>query len=548
MGAQASKGSARPSSSVHLRGKKDLAGVGVIFRKNHEGFLIVKDLVGGSAADQSGLIEPGDILTQVDDVKVAKASIAEISSLVLGEPGQQVKLKFVRMVGKAKKKYKVILQRTVRASLEPTYHVQRDGVNTKVTHIHLDCLQDQDLSKGARVEESHARDVLDADGNVVGPGLIQRAKAAKEQEVFGVERIDASHPAWPGNNLKRNVVAQGNLNQDVQVTKTTSEKKKKKSKMSEGSGSDNSVQTPVPSLSNMYMKEEEQMWTYGIKEEKAAGVEAIKEEVSCPVPDDPVSSLLDSFMKSNDPFNDPFTPPAATSVLDSSTQEIFTESPRQGTTMFIAPERSFADEMRSKSPPVVEPPPPIVEPPPPVIEPPPPIVNPASILHPLPAKEEEDDVPEAVVTVEDAEEADTPDWEGLAQSRVLVFEAKSRENKAAKPKKVDLEKEWAKTAAKQSSDPPPVVKDFSSSDSGGPAAAGGAGGNSSGAPSSSSSAREVPEPPVKEEKKPLKPVAKKTSPRASDAPKKIGGKGDLAALMAARKKQMDEADDEGYYF
>ncbi|EKX40318.1 hypothetical protein GUITHDRAFT_113557 [Guillardia theta CCMP2712] len=445
MGAQGSKGSTKPSSAVHLRGKKDLAGVGVIFRKNHEGFLIVKDLVGGSAADQSGLIEPGDMLTQVDDIKVAKASIAEISSLVLGEPGQQVKLKFVRMVGKSKKKY-------------------------KVTHIHLDCLQDQDLSKGASVEESHARDVLDADGNVVGPGLIQRAKAAKEQDVFGVERIDASHPAWPGNNLKRNVVAQGNLNTEAQVTKSPGEKKKKKStktaEKEKEKEAERSMPSSIPSSSDMYMKSEE-MTKSQTREQKKQVVEANKDSGSLSQEQE-VSNLFDSFM---DPF-------------------------------FVA---AAAAEDHS----------------------------PASVLHPLPATKEDDDVPEAVVTVEDAEEADTPDWEGIAQSRVLVFEAKSREQKAEKPKKVDLEKEWAKTAAKQSSDPPPSVKACAGSEL---------------STSSLTSLQQTVEPPVKEEKKPLKPVVKKTSPRASDAPKKMGGKGDLAALMAARKKQMDEADDDGYYF
>lgn len=43
----------------------------------------------------------------------------------------------------------VTLKRTVRATLEPTYHVQRDGINTKVTHIHLDCLQNQDSAAPA---------------------------------------------------------------------------------------------------------------------------------------------------------------------------------------------------------------------------------------------------------------------------------------------------------------------------------------------------------------------------------------------------------------
>ena len=186
---------AKPSTSLHLRDKKELAGVGVIFRKNPEGLLVVKDVVGGSSADESGLIEPGDVLTQVDDVKVTKSSIADISGMVLGTPGESVKLKFTRTVGKSKKKYKVVLKRTVRASLEPTYHVQRDGINTKVTHIHLDCLQNQDEPKPAAAA-NEARDVLDADGNVVGPGLLHRARAASKVSVSGSVDAASSCVVW----------------------------------------------------------------------------------------------------------------------------------------------------------------------------------------------------------------------------------------------------------------------------------------------------------------------------------------------------------------
>eukprot|EP00290_Baffinella_frigidus_P055346 CAMPEP_0180339616 /NCGR_PEP_ID=MMETSP0989-20121125/201_1 /TAXON_ID=697907 /ORGANISM="non described non described, Strain CCMP2293" /LENGTH=228 /DNA_ID=CAMNT_0022328225 /DNA_START=20 /DNA_END=702 /DNA_ORIENTATION=- len=195
MGGQGSKEKRPVSGAVHLRDKKELCGVGLIFRRSPDGQLVVKEVVGGSSADESGLVEAGDVLVKVDDTKIGKSSIADISSMVLGEPQATVKLKFIRTVGKSKKKYKVVLKRTVRATLEPTYHVQRDGINTKVTHIHLDCLQNQD--SGPTEGAAQARDVLDAEGNVVGPGLLQRSRMA--QNVPGVERIDSSHPAWPGN-------------------------------------------------------------------------------------------------------------------------------------------------------------------------------------------------------------------------------------------------------------------------------------------------------------------------------------------------------------
>ena len=144
-------------------------------------------------------------MMQVDDVKISKVSIAEVSGMILGEPGQPVRLKFTRITGRSKRKYKVVLTRTVRATLEPTYRVQKDGANTRVTHIHLDCLQHPE--NPVPEPASHVRDVLDASGNVVGPGLLEHARtlAASRDGILspppfpGVERIDASHPAWPGN-------------------------------------------------------------------------------------------------------------------------------------------------------------------------------------------------------------------------------------------------------------------------------------------------------------------------------------------------------------
>jgi hypothetical protein len=138
-----------------------------------------------------------------DTIVAAAAAAVLVVFASVGEPSQPVKLKFTRMVGKSKKKYKIVLKRNVRASLEPTYRVQRDGINTKVTHIHLDCLQEDSSldapSASASPEKRAVRDVLDASGNVVGPGLLQRVSTMPTE---GVQRLDPSHPAWPGNRGK----------------------------------------------------------------------------------------------------------------------------------------------------------------------------------------------------------------------------------------------------------------------------------------------------------------------------------------------------------
>ncbi len=144
-------------------------------------------------------------------MKISKVSIAEVSGMILGEPGQPVRLKFTRISGRSKRKYKVVLKRTVRATLEPTYRVQKDGINTRVTHIHLDCLQHPGNTAPEQPPDApQVRDVLDANGNVVGPGLLEHARTltAPRDSILspspcpGVERIDSSHPAWPGNNSR----------------------------------------------------------------------------------------------------------------------------------------------------------------------------------------------------------------------------------------------------------------------------------------------------------------------------------------------------------
>mmetsp|Transcript_18924 Transcript_18924/g.30168 ORF Transcript_18924/g.30168 Transcript_18924/m.30168 type:complete len:481 (-) Transcript_18924:328-1770(-) len=480
MGQAGSKNLAKTSSSLHLRDKKELAGVGVIFRKNPDGMLIVKDVVGGSAADESGLIEPGDCLTQVDDVKVAKASIADISGMVLGTPGESVKLKFTRAVGKSKKKYKVVLKRTVRASLEPTYHVQRDGINTKVTHIHLDCLQNQESNEAPAAAVNQARDVLDADGNVVGPGLLQRARTAGPGvAVPGVERIDASHPAWPG------------------------AKKKQTTKQGAHTGA-----TPVS------------------MPKKQRAPEPVDEPAEIPATAaGDTNSLMDAFMSDG----------AAGGVGGGNDAASFMDS-------FAAPAPTVPTPEPRSPPPEAQP----------VVEqdfgisladpPSPAPVQVAAAPH-QEEEEEQDDEDEETAT-----DSNVPDWEGLAQSRLAVFEAKAREGQPATTKKVDLEKEWARSAAKAAGPATPTALQSVNV----PETA---------APAPPAATLQDPDPvpvtiafkspePEKAKSSPFgNKVVKSSTPAASTPkPEKMGAKGDLAAMMAARRKAQEENEDDGYYF
>jgi hypothetical protein len=80
---------------------------------------------------------------------------------------------------------------------------KKDGDDTRVMRIHLDCLQHGE--NPVPQPPTQVQDVLDAGGNVVGPALLVyvRNLAATRDSILsppqcpGVERIDVSHPAWP---------------------------------------------------------------------------------------------------------------------------------------------------------------------------------------------------------------------------------------------------------------------------------------------------------------------------------------------------------------
>mmetsp|Transcript_563 Transcript_563/g.1269 ORF Transcript_563/g.1269 Transcript_563/m.1269 type:complete len:380 (-) Transcript_563:104-1243(-) len=128
--------------------KRQMAGVGLIFRKTDDGSLYVHEIVRGSSADQCGVIQLQDVLSKIDGTKISKCALDEISGMILGDPGDAVQLSFIRpsSAGRWRRKYNISLQRTVRASPQPTYHVQKQGGTTVVTVGHLDCFQQQNTS------------------------------------------------------------------------------------------------------------------------------------------------------------------------------------------------------------------------------------------------------------------------------------------------------------------------------------------------------------------------------------------------------------------
>mmetsp|Transcript_4056 Transcript_4056/g.9767 ORF Transcript_4056/g.9767 Transcript_4056/m.9767 type:complete len:263 (+) Transcript_4056:256-1044(+) len=146
MGAKGSKGTPSPPNLHGLFGMQnsfcpEVAGVGLVCIQTEKG-LEVKSVLEGTVAHKCGLIEPGDMLKQVDGISVEKWTLKDVSNLVLGQPGQEVCLKFKRKTKNQKTKYIVKLRRSAKASLEPRMVVTDEEGCHVVRHEYLEAYTD----------------------------------------------------------------------------------------------------------------------------------------------------------------------------------------------------------------------------------------------------------------------------------------------------------------------------------------------------------------------------------------------------------------------
>eukprot|EP00286_Rhodomonas_abbreviata_P001641 CAMPEP_0181289156 /NCGR_PEP_ID=MMETSP1101-20121128/731_1 /TAXON_ID=46948 /ORGANISM="Rhodomonas abbreviata, Strain Caron Lab Isolate" /LENGTH=272 /DNA_ID=CAMNT_0023393357 /DNA_START=230 /DNA_END=1050 /DNA_ORIENTATION=+ len=83
----------------------ETVGVGIVLKPSFQSdtflALVVHSLVPGSSADQSRMIQPGDILHSISDVDVYRRPANEVAKRLLGRPGTRVKLGLLRMVSDA---------------------------------------------------------------------------------------------------------------------------------------------------------------------------------------------------------------------------------------------------------------------------------------------------------------------------------------------------------------------------------------------------------------------------------------------------------------
>mmetsp|Transcript_27235 Transcript_27235/g.55599 ORF Transcript_27235/g.55599 Transcript_27235/m.55599 type:complete len:148 (+) Transcript_27235:163-606(+) len=89
-------GAMGPNPYVSLSGGEKLCGVGITFVEDSNGALYVKSLVPGGSAAQSGQVQVGDVLFEVNENNVYCTNPEQIGNLLLGVEGSQVELSFKR--------------------------------------------------------------------------------------------------------------------------------------------------------------------------------------------------------------------------------------------------------------------------------------------------------------------------------------------------------------------------------------------------------------------------------------------------------------------
>eukprot|EP00802_Teleaulax_amphioxeia_P028684 Tamp_30461.p2 GENE.Tamp_30461~~Tamp_30461.p2 ORF type:complete len:129 (+),score=10.23 Tamp_30461:125-511(+) len=94
-----------PGSVVGATGQPEaLCGIGVNFRADRTGALLVSSLIEGGPAHSSGGVQEGDVLYEVDNKIVLRSPLSLVSASLLGPNGSGVNVVFIRNDEKVKVK------------------------------------------------------------------------------------------------------------------------------------------------------------------------------------------------------------------------------------------------------------------------------------------------------------------------------------------------------------------------------------------------------------------------------------------------------------
>eukprot|EP00286_Rhodomonas_abbreviata_P009472 CAMPEP_0181330428 /NCGR_PEP_ID=MMETSP1101-20121128/23895_1 /TAXON_ID=46948 /ORGANISM="Rhodomonas abbreviata, Strain Caron Lab Isolate" /LENGTH=169 /DNA_ID=CAMNT_0023439685 /DNA_START=24 /DNA_END=530 /DNA_ORIENTATION=- len=90
----------RPAGVIKTVGQNaspsSLCGIGVNFRADGTGALLVASLIPGGPAEKTGLVQPNDVLYEVDGKNVYRSPLSTVSSNLLGPNDSTVRVVFLR--------------------------------------------------------------------------------------------------------------------------------------------------------------------------------------------------------------------------------------------------------------------------------------------------------------------------------------------------------------------------------------------------------------------------------------------------------------------
>jgi carboxyl-terminal processing protease len=156
------------AASMRTSLQKQFKGIGVVLREGGQGVFIA-DLIKGGPAYASKMIEKGDVVTQINGIKIEDKSFEEILELLQGIEGSAVKLSLSRKTDKEAKVFDVVLvrQKIVMDDERLTYSFERfaDGIIGKVEFNGF-----YDNGEGITTEKDfkEALKALKKEGNLLG--------------------------------------------------------------------------------------------------------------------------------------------------------------------------------------------------------------------------------------------------------------------------------------------------------------------------------------------------------------------------------------------
>mmetsp|Transcript_27304 Transcript_27304/g.54947 ORF Transcript_27304/g.54947 Transcript_27304/m.54947 type:complete len:135 (+) Transcript_27304:92-496(+) len=95
-----SRADEKPTGNIRSVGQNgaptSLCGIGVNFRADGTGALLVASLIPGGPAEKTGVVLPNDVLYEVDGKNVYRSPLSTVSSNLLGPKDSTVRVVFLR--------------------------------------------------------------------------------------------------------------------------------------------------------------------------------------------------------------------------------------------------------------------------------------------------------------------------------------------------------------------------------------------------------------------------------------------------------------------